>query len=78
MAESPQISVLIPVYNTEKYLRACLDSVLSQSMTDFEIVAVNDASTDGSPRILAEYAAKDSRIRLINHPCNKGLLAVRL
>jgi glycosyltransferase involved in cell wall biosynthesis len=78
MDKRPQISVLVPVYNTEKYLPACLDSVLSQSMTDFEIVAVNDASTDGSPRILAEYAAKDSRIRLINHPCNKGLLAVRL
>ena len=75
---NPKISVLIPVYNTAKYLPACLDSVLSQSLPDFEIVAVNDASTDDSPRILTEYAAKDPRIRIIDHKTNRGLLAVRL
>ena len=74
----PKISVVIPVYNTEKYLPACLDSVLSQSLEDFEIVAVNDASTDDSARILADYAAGDSRIRIVNHERNRGLLAVRL
>ena len=75
---APDISILVPVYNTAKYLPACLDSVLSQSMPDFEIIVVNDASTDNSPEILAEYAAKDSRIRVINHECNKGLLAARI
>ncbi len=75
---NPKISVLIPVYNTEKYLSDCLDSVLSQSMTDFEIVAVDDASTDGSSRILAEYASRDPRIRIVTHEKNKGLLSVRL
>ena len=72
------ISVVIPVYNTGKYLPSCLDSVLSQSMPDFEVLAVNDASTDDSPGILADYAAKDPRIRIINHECNKGLLAARI
>ena len=75
---NPKISVLIPVYNTAKYLPACLDSVLSQSLPDFEIVAVNDASTDDSPRILTEYAAKEPRIRIVNHERNKGLLAARI
>ena len=74
----PEISVLIPVYNTAKYLSACLDSVLSQSMPEFEVIAVNDASTDASRQILARYAAKDSRIRIIDHECNKGLLAARI
>ena len=77
-AEQPKISVIIPVYNTEKYLPACLDSVLSQSLKDFEIVAVDDASTDGSSRILSDYAARDPRIRIVTHERNKGLLSVRL
>ena len=75
---APDISILVPVYNTAKYLPACLDSVLSQSMPDFEIIAVNDASTDNSLEILSEYAARDPRIRIISHEKNKGLLAGRL
>ena len=75
---TPKISVLIPVFNTAKYLPACLDSVLAQSMQDFEIIAVNDASTDNSLEVLTEYAAKDARIRIISHEKNKGLLAGRL
>ena len=75
---SPKITVIIPVYNTEKYLPACLDSVLSQSLKDFEIVAVNDASTDNSAGILSKYAAGDPRIRIVTHERNKGLLSVRL
>lgn len=73
----PEITIAIPVYNTAKFLPACLDSVLSQSMPDFEIIAVNDASTDDSGKILARYAAEDPRIRIIDHECNKGLLAAR-
>ena len=74
----PRITVVVPVYNTAKYLKTCLDSVLSQSLADFEIVAVNDASTDDSPAVLSGYAAKDARIRIVNHERNRGLLAARL
>ena len=62
----PIISIIIPVYNTEKYLRECLDSVLSQSLTDIEVICVNDGSTDSSLDILNEYAAKDPRVIVIN------------
>lgn len=51
----PAISLLIPIYNVEKYLRECLDSVLAQSFTDFEAICINDGSTDSSPRHCAEY-----------------------
>jgi glycosyltransferase involved in cell wall biosynthesis len=66
------ISVIIPVFNVEKYLRRCLDSVLSQTFTDFEIILVDDCSPDASPRICEEYAQKDSRIRVIHNTENKG------
>ena len=71
-----KISVIIPVYNTEKYLRCCLDSVTEQTLRDIEIVCVNDGSTDGSLAILRKYAAKDKRIIVINQ-ANKGLSAAR-
>ena len=61
----PKISVIIPVYNVEKYLRACLDSVVNQTLKEVEIICVDDGSTDGSPAILAEYAAKDPRVKVI-------------
>ena len=60
------ISVIVPVYNVEKYLRRCLDSILNQTFEDFEIICVNDGSTDSSMDILIEYSKKDSRIKLIN------------
>ena len=62
----PKISVIMPVYNVELYLRECLDSVRAQSFTDWECICVDDGSTDASPAILDEYAAKDSRFRVIN------------
>ena len=68
-----KISVIIPVYNVEKYLRECLDSVINQTYKDLEIICVNDASTDSSPDILLEYAKKDSRIILINNEKNSKL-----
>ena len=64
--ENPKISVIIPVYNVEKYLRECLDSVINQTMKDIEIICVNDGSTDSSLDILKEYAEKDDRIIVIN------------
>ena len=64
--ENPKISLIIPVYNVEKYLRKCLDGVVNQTMRDIEIICINDGSTDGSLDILKEYAAKDDRIIIIN------------
>ena len=70
------ISVIIPVYNVEKYLRRCLDSVINQTFRDLEIICVNDGSTDGSSKILEEYKSKDERIILLNQE-NKGPGAAR-
>lgn len=72
----PAISVIIPVYNVEPYLRECLDSVVNQTFRDLEIICVNDGSTDGSPAILNEYAAKDSRIQIVTKE-NGGLNSAR-
>lgn len=60
------VSIIIPVFNTEKYLHKCLDSILNQSYSEFEIIAVNDGSTDSSLKILEEYKQKDSRVRVID------------
>ena len=67
-----KISVIIPVYNIEKYLVKCLDSVINQTFTDIEIICINDGSTDNSLSILEEYAQKDKRIKIINKE-NGGL-----
>lgn len=72
----PKLSVIVPVYNSEKYLSECLDSILNQTYTDIEIICVNDGSTDNSAKILEEYAKKDSRIRIITQE-NKGVATVR-
>ncbi len=72
----PQISVIVPVYKVEPYLRGCIDSILAQTFTDFELILVDDGSPDNCPAICDEYAAKDSRIRVI-HQENGGLSAAR-
>ena len=72
----PLVSVVIPVYNVEKYLNQCLDSVISQTLTDIEIICVNDSSTDGSLNILEEYAKRDERIKVVTQP-NGGAGAAR-
>ena len=72
----PLISIIIPVYNAEKFLPACLDSVLAQTYKNWEAICVNDGSADNSPQILAEYAAKDARFHVINQP-NSGLAGAR-
>jgi len=76
MARVPRISVVVPIYNVERYLVACLDSVARQSAADFEVVMVNDGSTDGSRAIAEAYAARDGRFRLVNQ-ANGGLSAAR-
>ena len=73
----PKISVIIPVYNTEKYLEQCLESVINQTYKDLEIICVNDASTDNSFDVINEYSKKDSRIKYINFETNKGVSAAR-
>lgn len=71
----PQVSVLMPVYNGERYLRAAMDSVLNQTFTDFEFIIIDDGSTDDTRDILAEYAARDARIRLAHNETNLGITA---
>ena len=72
----PKLSVIVPVYNTEKYLRECVDSILAQTFTDFELILVDDGSTDGSGAICDEYAGKDPRIQVI-HQQNGGITVAR-
>lgn len=69
---SPLISVIIPIYNVEAYLRECLNSIISQTYQDWECILVDDASTDGSARIAEEFCNADSRFRLIRHAENRG------
>ena len=71
-----KVSIIVPVYNIENYLRECLDSVVNQTLKEIEIICVNDGSTDNSPLILEEYAIIDDRIRIINKE-NAGLAAAR-
>ena len=73
---SPLVSISVPIYNTEKYLRKCLDSLVNQTLKDIEIILVNDGSTDSSESICIEYAQRDSRIKLINKE-NGGLASAR-
>lgn len=71
------VSVLIAVYNVEQYLRECMDSLIAQTLENIEIICVNDGSTDNSLAVLKEYAAKDSRITIIDKKNNEGLLLAR-
>ncbi len=62
----PEISVLIPVYNVQKYLKQCMDSIINQTLKDIEIICINDGSNDNSLDILKQYASKDNRIKIID------------
>ena len=73
----PKVSVIIPVYNTEKYLRECLDSAVNQTMEEIEIIGVDDCSTDSSAAILAEYAQKDPRVKPIYYSEHKSASQAR-
>ena len=76
MADKPFISIIVPVYNVEKYLRECLDSLCKQTLKEMEIILIDDGATDGSGAILDEYAARDDRIRVL-HKKNAGVAAAR-
>ncbi len=71
-----KVSVIVPIYNVEKYLSECIDSIIAQTHKDLEIILVDDGSTDNSPRICDEYAKKDSRIIVI-HKQNGGAASAR-
>ena len=73
----PLISIIVPVYNTEKYLRRCLDSLVNQTFNDIEIIIVNDCSQGNCKEIIEEYQKKDNRIKYIEHSENKGTLIAR-
>ena len=80
----PKVPVIVPVYNTEKYLSKCLDSLTAQTLKDIEIICINDCSPDDSLSILKKYAGNDNRIKLIdlfeNHgagPETKGLMQLK-
>ena len=72
----PQISVIVPVYNVEPYIHRCVDSILAQTFTDFELILVDDGSPDNCPAICDDYARKDNRVHVI-HQENGGLSAAR-
>ena len=67
----PNLSIITPIYNTQKYLNRCLDSLINQTLKDIEIICINDCSTDNSLEILKEYQNKDKRIKIINLKENK-------
>ncbi len=80
MSKQAKVSILVPIYNVEKYLHECIDSILNQTLQDIEIILINDGSTDNSPAICEEYAKKDKRVKAINkansgygHSMNMGL-----
>jgi len=72
-----KISVIIPVYNVEKYLKECLQSVLNQTLCDIEVICVNDGSSDGSLDILESFAGKDGRVKVLNRQKSAGAAAAR-
>ena len=72
-----KISILVAVYNAEQYLRQCLNSLVSQTFQDIEIICVDDASTDSSLSILKEYAVKDNRVKVVHLHENAGIAKAR-
>lgn len=77
MPGAPKVSVFVPVYNRSRYLCVALNSILAQTFTDFEVVAVDDGSTDGSLELLERYAARDPRVRVAANGANLGIPRTR-
>lgn len=73
----PFVSVLMPVYNAERFLREAVESVLAQTHRELELIAVDDASSDGSHALLQEYATRDARVRVFRQTHNQGIVAAR-
>ena len=73
----PKVSVVLPIYNVEKYLAKCLDSLINQTLGDIEIICINDCSPDNSIEILKEYALKDERIKVVDLKENIGAAGAR-
>lgn len=74
---APLISVIVPVYQVEKYISRCLDSLLKQTLKEIEIICVDDCGTDDSMRIVKEYSVQDGRVKILEHKINRGLAAAR-
>ena len=74
--DSPKISIIVPVYKAEAYLHRCIDSILAQTFTDYELLLIDDGSPDNSGQICDDYAAKDTRIRVF-HKENGGVSSAR-
>ena len=72
-----KVSIIVPVFNSEKHLASALGSVLGQTLKEIEVICVNDGSSDHSAEILANAAAQDSRLKVVTHPSNRGTLAAR-
>lgn len=73
---APEISIIVPVYQAEKWMRRCLDSIVAQSFADWECILVDDGSTDDSGAVCDEYAARDNRFKVI-HKENGGVSSAR-
>lgn len=73
--KTPKVSIIMPAYNTEKYIGEAIESILNQTFQDFEFIILNDGSTDKTPEIIEAYAKKDKRIKFINNKKNQGFIA---
>ncbi|MBR3148450.1 MAG: glycosyltransferase family 2 protein [Alphaproteobacteria bacterium] len=76
MKKTPRISVIMPAYNSEKYIGEAIESILNQTFKDFELIIINDGSTDNTAKIVKEYAKKDKRINFVDNKKNQGLISV--
>ena len=72
----PKVSIVVPIYNVEKYLEQCIDSIINQTLKEIEIILVDDGSPDNCPQICDDYVKKDSRIKVV-HKTNGGLSSAR-
>jgi len=75
--DKPKVSIIVPVYNAEQYFECCLDSILSQTFTEFECILVDDRSPDNCPVLCDKYAKQDARIKVIHKPQNEGVPLAR-